>query len=642
VSFSRDRRLAITVAQDSKSARLWDTASGQPISQPLPLHEPAKDLAFSFDGKRVLTQGDSHARLWDTATAQEVGQSLAFPGTISRAAFSLDGKTVALEGDGYFQLWDAATGIPQGGLTPMNSGQDSRVFVGSHLFTLGRRWAGPHLPFGRLANPHRTSPRFQEVRAQTRGLALTSGGPLELVTLEDGPAQIWNTYGGEAVGAPLPRPHADLSPAFSSDLRTYVIPGSDDERPQVRWDGIPRLWKVGEGKPHGQPLPLPGLALGKRVVFSPDARFLLVASSGGRPPAIGPDAWLALCDATGRRLGRVTGWDNDIIASLAAAFSPDGGLVLAAVQGNEWPGVGSPLEGTQLWAAEGGKLSSRWKGVGLALAFSPDGKRFAEGGAPANAKRYTADRKTVRLWDAVTRERVAPPLEHSAAVHAVAFSPDGTTLLTGCGNNPASPVPQGGEARLWDAATGQPARSASDGSVLRLPHQGAVVAVAFSPDGKTVLTGSTDRAARLWEADTGKMLPLPPLSHKDTVTSVAFSHDGRTVLTASRDGTSRLWDAATGKPLGPPLLHWEWDTNRVFVAFSPDDQAVLTAGRDGELTRWQVETGPVAGDVERIRLWVQVLTGMELDQEDVVGGLSHESWGKYRRQLEELGGPPLP
>jgi hypothetical protein len=78
------------------------------------------------------------------------------------------------------------------------------------------------------------------------------------------------------------------------------------------------------------------------------------------------------------------------------------------------------------------------------------------------------------------------------------------------------------------------------------------------------------------------------------------------------------------------------------VAFTHDDRAVLTAGRDGELTRWQMETLPVAGDVERIRLWIQVLTGMELDQEGVAGGLSHETWNERRRQLEELRGPPLP
>ena len=75
--------------------------------------------------------------------------------------------------------------------------------------------------------------------------------------------------------------------------------------------------------------------------------------------------------------------------------------------------------------------------------------------------------------------------------------------------------------------------------------------MAFSPDGKTVLTGSYDKTARLWDAATGQPLG-PPLTHQDTVQAVAFSPDGKTVLTGSVDKTARLWDAATGRPLGPP------------------------------------------------------------------------------------------
>ncbi|HKI17309.1 MAG TPA: serine/threonine-protein kinase, partial [Isosphaeraceae bacterium] len=103
-------------------------------------------------------------------------------------------------------------------------------------------------------------------------------------------------------------------------------------------------------------------------------------------------------------------------------------------------------------------------------------------------------------------------------------------------------------------------------------HAKAVVCVAYSPDGKTILTGSQDNTAHLWDAETGRPLGAP-LEHGGAVVVVAFSPDGKAALTASRDKTVRIWDAATGKPLLPPLLH----QNPLKTAvFSPDGKLILT------------------------------------------------------------------
>src|SRR5262249_39417087 len=71
-------------------------------------------------------------------------------------------------------------------------------------------------------------------------------------------------------------------------------------------------------------------------------------------------------------------------------------------------------------------------------------------------------------------------------------------------------------------------------------HEGRVHTVAFSPDGKTILTGSWDQTARLWDAASGRALG-EPLRHHNRVVSVAFSPDSKAVLTGSTDGTARLW-----------------------------------------------------------------------------------------------------
>ena len=79
--------------------------------------------------------------------------------------------------------------------------------------------------------------------------------------------------------------------------------------------------------------------------------------------------------------------------------------------------------------------------------------------------------------------------------------------------------------------------------------------MAFSPDGKAVLTGSDLGTARLWDAATGRPLGHRRCAIRASVAGVAFSPDGKTVLTGYEDGTARLWDAATGRLLGTPMAH---------------------------------------------------------------------------------------
>jgi WD40 repeat protein len=160
---------------------------------------------------------------------------------------------------------------------------------------------------------------------------------------------------------------------------------------------------------------------------------------------------------------------------------------------------------------------------------------------------------------------------------AVAISPDGRTVATGDADQAA---------RLWDFDTGKRLGPP-------LQHQGLVRALAFSPDGRLLASAGDDHTARLWEVATGKTVG-PPLQHGATVQAVAFSPKGDMILTGSRDRTAQLWDVATGEPRGAPLRH----SGPVGpVAFSADGSTVVTRVASGTYT-WDAATGKPQGPAQ--------------------------------------------
>jgi len=168
-------------------------------------------------------------------------------------------------------------------------------------------------------------------------------------------------------------------------------------------------------------------------------------------------------------------------------------------------------------------------------------------------------------------EEVLKRIMPQSAVLAVAFSPDGRTLATGSADRAA---------RLWDVASGKELRRFEG-------HSRLVRSVSFSPDGRTLATGSGDKTARLWDVASGKELRRFE-GHSNVVTSVSFSLDGQTLATAAGDSTARLWDVASGKE----LRRFEGHSNVVTsVSFSPDGRTLVTGSGDNTARLWDVASG---------------------------------------------------
>ncbi len=334
--------------------------------------------------------------------------------------------------------------------------------------------------------------------------------------------------------------------------------------------------------------------------FSPRRRVTAVAfSPDGKTIATGS------CDKTARLWNLETG--QPIGPTIQHQDCGQGRPSALTAAGSPPPAMTRRLE---LWdVATGQPISPALEhpAIVFSVAFSPDGRRVLTGCFDGGG----------RIWDVASGQLVGQSMVHSSLVWSVAFSPDGKTVLTGswikrrgCGTPPpaglsasrcsiravltlrpsarmarrSSPGAQDKTARLWDAATGRPVGKPME-------HLDRVRSVAFSPDGKTILTGSWDKMARTWDAASGEPLGVV-LEHSGWVNSVAFSPDGKTILTGSSDGTAQLWDAATGRPLGPPLEHPSVVTS---VAFSPDARWILTLCGDNTARLWDAATGLPVG-----------------------------------------------
>ena len=189
-------------------------------------------------------------------------------------------------------------------------------------------------------------------------------------------------------------------------------------------------------------------------------------------------------------------------------------------------------------------------------------KVFGVGISPDGSVVYTGDHKQqiVHFWDAATARRIGGTQPHGAEGSRLAMSLDGKKLAVSGANS----------VRLWSIETGQPIGR-------RMQHQGGVYALAFRPDARMLLTGSTDRTTRLWDASTGEPHG-EPIHHRDEVNAVCFSPDGGAIVTGGADGNVQRWDAANWKPVGRPMQHQGAVQS---VAYLTGGRLILTVSHDG-------------------------------------------------------------
>jgi WD40 repeat protein len=292
--------------------------------------------------------------------------------------------------------------------------------------------------------------------------------------------------------------------------------------------------------------------------ISPDGRTVAVARLDG-----GVD----LVDAgTLHRTGRFEAFDGR--PAVAIEYAPDGRRL--AVAGAGGVGVWDAASGRRvgpLLRSPRGPVAHNPHTV-QAVAFGPDGLLAAAetGGA-------------VRVWDVRTHELAGPPARLPPSVLGVAFSPDGSRLAIPFG----AMAEKGGDGvEVRDVESGQ--------RIARLPVDGEVRTVAFSPDGGLLAGGQLDGAALLWATDGWQRVGTPLALREASALAVDFSPDGRTLATSHADGAVVLWDVGSQQPIGSPLaLPGSPRELYTTARFTPDGSRLFTVHEDGRAFRWEVD-----------------------------------------------------
>ncbi len=367
--------------------------------------------------------------------------------------------------------------------------------------------------------------------------------------------QLWDLHTGKLLKTLVG--HTDLN-TRSMSIRFIAYSNNGKRLASVGWEDRTtiRIWDVETGQLLQTITELPKHIYS--VAYSPDSQSLV----GG-----GSDSNIYLWDVgTGEHLKTFTG---HTYAVGSVSYSRDGTALVS----------GSWDETIRFWDASTGKLLKTFTGhtdVVDTVIYAPDGKTVT------SMSYYDG---TIRFWDAETTKPLKTITGHTGSFgRAAAFSPDGQML-----------------AHSGTADDTIPIRDVQGGQLLRTltGPTDTVLSIAYSPDGRNLVSGNWDGHIRIWDMDTGELLKTLT-GHEEGVPSLVYSRDGATLMSGSWDNTIRIWDVDTGQPLQTiigNITELEPSQGVRAISLSPDGGTIASAGDEKVIRLWDVQTGKLTGSL---------------------------------------------
>jgi WD40 repeat protein len=627
-------RVAASITDGSGTAlRVFDVASGKEMLNLADHTGAIRSLAFLADNRTLVTaSADKTAKLLDMNVLAVID---AHAGGVTGVAFHSNG-TQALSGgaDKTVKLWDLATGKAAKTFGPLPDAISSVAF--NRDFTQVGATAGKTVKAWNLADNTEvltlTHPaEVASVSFSVDKMKIATAGADHLV-------RVWDVATRQELQW-FPHTDAVKSVVFHAN-NTNIVSASADKTVSIHTIGATRVIPVGAPiralavMPNGSHVLTAGddkkVRLWNVQTGAAEPRMLEGSEKPLRAVAVSKNNVLVAAGGDDQTVRLYTFADGKLLASFKTpgavrglAFSPNNATLIAACADKSIASWNVVFNAGQPLPPNFGKALTTYNHGASAndVTFAPDSATFYSGSAD----------KSIKMWKFAS-EAPVKNFPHPNLVDAVAFNNTGALLATGCHD---------GHVRIFELGKGALQKDINAHPGMPPAGPAAVYCLAWTPDGKQIVSGSLDHSLKLWDATSGTLVrefkaykekefekghrdAIYALSgtlvrefkaykekefekgHRDAIYALAFSNDGKFLATGSSDRTIKIWNVADGivvrelvnpnlKPPAAPLLPPSHPGHVYGVRFTSDDKHLISVGGapagKGFLGVWNVEDG---------------------------------------------------